>query len=399
MTPVPPETCARIGILTSHPIQYQAPWFRELAKEVKLEVFFAYHPSAEEQGEGFGKAFAWDVDLLSGYSHRTLVNVAKSPGAAHYGGCDTPEIARLIREGGFQAFIVNGWYLKCYWQAVNACRKAGIPVLVRGDSQLMTPRSKLKEWAKTVAYRQMLKRFDGFLTVGQRNQEYLRHYGVPEGKLHRAPHFIDNSWFAIRTAEESDIVRSLRTEWQASDQDFVVGFAGKLIAKKRPFDLLAACALLPPSIGCRLVFIGAGALEESLRDQASKLGLVPVFSGFKNQSELPAAYGALDALVLPSDGGETWGLVVNEAMACGTPVIVSESCGCAPDLVEPGVTGFTYPTGDVTALAEQLTRMATLKRSGHDWRPALKKKLESYSVEACTAGTLAAVESVIATRR
>ena len=392
------STMLRIGVLTSHPIQYQAPWYRSLARHCDLEVFFAHQPSREEQGEGFDQAFAWDVDLLDGYSNQYLKNWAKRPRTSHFGGCDTPEIATLIREGGFHAFIVNGWYLKSYWQAVIACRKSKVPVLVRGDSQLMTPRSKLKEWVKTVAYRQMLKRFDGFLTVGQRNEEYLRYYGVPESKFFRAPHFIDNSWFATRAEGDLDRTKALRAGWEASDRDLVVAFVGKFIREKRSSDILAAIARLPASTGCRLVFIGSGELEQDMRRHAIELGITPCFLGFKNQSELPSHYAAVDVIVLPSSS-ETWGLVVNEAMACGTPVIVSESCGCAPDLVEPGVTGFTYPTGDVTALAEQLTRMATLKRSGHDWRPALKKKLESYSVEACTAGTLAAVESVIATRR
>src|SRR6266481_4412295 len=86
----------RLGILTSHPIQYQAPWFRALAKETDLEVFFAHQPDAAQQGNGFGTAFQWDVDLLSGYQHRFLKNVAKKPSASRFIGCDTPEIADII---------------------------------------------------------------------------------------------------------------------------------------------------------------------------------------------------------------------------------------------------------------------------------------------------------------
>jgi len=123
----------RIGVLTSHPIQYQAPYFRALTKRADLHVFFAHRPTAEQQGSGFGRSFNWDVDLLSGYSYTFLRNKAKNPGTNSFFGCDTPEIKEVIRTGHFDAFIVSGWFLKSYWQAVRACKRlvqdlAGQPV-------------------------------------------------------------------------------------------------------------------------------------------------------------------------------------------------------------------------------------------------------------------------------
>src|SRR5438094_5190285 len=166
-----------LGILTSHPIQYQAPYFRSLATEVDVNVYFAHCPNSQQQGTGFGRAFKWDVDLLSGYRHKFLHNVSRNPGSNSFGGCDTPEIAEIIAREQFDAFIMSGWYLKSYWQAVKACRKTRVPVLVRGDSQLHTPRSALKRCYKEVVHRIGLRQFDAFLTVGKRNREYLRHYG------------------------------------------------------------------------------------------------------------------------------------------------------------------------------------------------------------------------------
>jgi glycosyltransferase involved in cell wall biosynthesis len=99
-------------------------------------------------------------------------------------------------------------------------------------------------------------------------------------------------------------------------------------------------------------------------------------------------------LVLPSDGGETWGLVVNEAMACGLPAIVSDAVGCAPDLVEDGKTGFTFPLGDCSALAERLASMAKLKQAGHDFSPVLAQKMRDYSLDAVVEGTLRALDAV-----
>src|SRR6059036_3762400 len=109
----------RVGILTSHPIQYQAPWFRCLARMLDLYVFFAHRPNPAQQGEGFDQAFKWDVDLLEGFRSAFLTNVSKRPATNHFLGCDTPEVTQRIRDGKFDAFMVCGWHLKSYWQAVR----------------------------------------------------------------------------------------------------------------------------------------------------------------------------------------------------------------------------------------------------------------------------------------
>ena len=111
----------------------------------------------------------------------------------------------------------------------------------------------------------------------------------------------------------------------------------------------------------QVVLVGSGELEDALREAATSELEVPVhFAGFKNQSELPQYYVGADLLVLPSDGGETWGLVVNEAMACGLPAVVSDAVGCAPDLIDAGETGEVFPMGDIEALADALERALPL---------------------------------------
>lgn len=359
-------------------------------------IYFAYQPNAQQQGAGFGTAFAWDVDLLSGYPHQFLVNVAEPPSSDHYGGCDTPEIAQRLAEGGYAALIVTGWYLKCYWQAIRAARKLGIPVLVRGDSQLATPRSKLKALAKEFAYRLMLKSFDGFLTVGQRNREYLQHYGVSCNKIFHAPHFIDNADFAQRAVQAAPERVALRAGWDVGPDQIALLFVGKFIPEKGLPTLLDGIAAVECSHAnlYRLILVGSGPLEMQCRAQASALGINVTFAGFKNQSELPAYYSAADVLGITSIS-ETWGLVVNEAMACGTPAIVSQACGCEPDLIESGRTGYSFPLGDVSALTECLRQFAAAYQAGHDWRPALAAKLSHYSVTTCTQGTLRALHFLV----
>ena len=143
---------------------------------------------------------------------------------------------------------------------------------------------------------------------------------------------------------------------------------GKFQPQKRPGDIIKAMAKNQKSESRKqkalVVFVGSGELENELRALAMREDVRVHFAGFKNQSELPACYAAADALVLPSDN-ETWGLVVNEAMACGTPAIVSNAVGCAPDMIDEGKTGFTFPAGDADALAERLAKLAQMKHSGH----------------------------------
>jgi glycosyltransferase involved in cell wall biosynthesis len=346
---------ARIGFLVSHPIQYYTPIFRALAKQCALTVFFAHRQTAEQQARaGFGVTFDWDVDLLSGYESRFLVNVSRRPSTERFGGCDTPGIAAEIAGGNFDAFVVPGWALRSYWQAARACRRLGVPVLVRGDSHLGTRRNGALWAAKAVAFPYLLRRFDGFLYVGQRNREYLRHYGVPESRLFFSPHCVDNDAFAAASvaARDSEAHR---------ERPRRVLFVGKLLARKHPADLLHAVARLAVR-RVEVVFAGSGDLEQELRQLAATLALPARFLGFVNQSQLPAVYASADILVLPSDGRETWGLVVNEAMACGIPAVVSDAVGCGPDLVEPGGTGAVFPLGDTGALAAAIDSVLSLDR-------------------------------------
>lgn len=386
----------RVGVLTSHPIQYQAPWFRSLAREVDLVVFFAHRPTPKDQGIGFGKEFTWDIDLLSGYEHHFLKNISANPNVNDYNGCDTPEIEEIIshqtKERQFDAFIVPGWYLKCYWQAVRACRKERIPVLVRGDSQLATPRSWLKKVAKEIYYRWMLRKFDGFLSVGKRHQAYLEHYGVASQVIFSAPHFVDNEWFAKQAKESVDSAQATRSAWGTDDHTVVCLFVGKFEEKKRPLDLIRAVGKL--GSGYKAVLVGSGELDPLLKEKSAQLNIDVHFAGFKNQSELPACYAAADCLVLPSDGGETWGLVVNEAMACGIPAVVSEAVGCAPDLIDEGTTGFVFPLGDIEALSSKLSLLAEMKNQHHDWSAALHEKLKNYSVQMAVSGTVGAIRTL-----
>lgn len=374
----------RVGFLVSHPIQYYAPIFRELAKRCDLTVYFAHRQSAEQQAKaGFGVAFEWDIDLLSGYEHRFLTNIARRPSTDTFWGCNTPDINREVADGRYDAFVVPGWALRSYLQAISACRRARLPVFVRGDSQLGGPRGTVVRLAKAVAFSSLLRRFDGYLYVGQRNREYLLHHGARPERMFFSPHCVDNAWFKSR----SEAARLARAAQQSPVRRIL--FVGKLVNRKRPLDVVQAAALVRTAgQSVELVFAGAGDLQETLDRAARAADLPTKFLGFVNQSQMPAVYASADVVVLPSDGSETWGLAINEAMACGVPAVVSEAVGCGPDLIEEHGTGAAFPLGDAPAMAEAIKEVLTFDRQ--HCRARLAARIEQYSPRAAAEGVLEA---------
>jgi glycosyltransferase involved in cell wall biosynthesis len=233
----------------------------------------------------------------------------------------------------------------------------------------------------------MIRRFDGYLYVGQRSRAYFERYGAPPSRLFFAPHCVDNDAFggALRPPRAVGARRRLL-------------FAGKLIERKHPADLIRAAALLQgQGAKVEVAFAGSGELEAELRRTAAEVGVPAVFHGFVNQSELPATYAAADALVLPSDARETWGLVVNEAMACGLPAVVSDVVGCGPDLIDEGLTGAVFPFGDVAGCAQAIERVLAFDPARS--RAAISAKMAVYSPERTARGIMDAAAALTAGHR
>jgi len=242
-----------------------------------------------------------------------------------------------------------------------------------------------------------LRAFDAYLAVGRRATEYLERLGARDARIFPAPHAVDNALFEASAGpfQKPAARQAVRARFGLGMGEFVALFVGKLDAVKRPLDLVRGMARVGP--GGRLLVVGAGPLEQACRDEAEALGVRVSWVGLLNQTELGAAYAAADCLVLPS-ASESWGLVVNEALATGLPCVVSDQVGCAPDLVLPGRTGEVYPAGDVDALARALKRVRDRARAGHDWAQACRARARAHSFERATAGLVAACREVVARR-
>ncbi|HET9765197.1 MAG TPA: glycosyltransferase family 4 protein, partial [Thermoanaerobaculia bacterium] len=337
-----PRHRTRLGLVSTHPIQYQVPWFAALAAHPRLDVDvgFGCLPDAQAQGVGFGTAFAWDLPLLDGYRSTELARHQAPPRLSTFFGIRLRRVADWLRAQRFDALVVTGWNSYALVQTALAARRLRLPLLVRGDSNDLRRRG----LPARLFHRTFLRLFDAFLVVGKSNRRFYRRSGVPEAMLFDCPHFVDNERLAHQHGEALPRRAELRARWGVPGDAVCALFAGKLVAVKNVPELFAAVRIaVEQAPRLHLLVAGEGPLGDELRATAAREKLPVTFAGFLNQSEIPAAYVATDFLVLPSRS-ETWGLVVNEAMACGLPAVVSDGVGCAEDLVEPGATGFVYRT-------------------------------------------------------
>ena len=393
MNPVRPRYT--LAALTSHPIQYQAPLFRALAAtgEVQLKVLFCSDIGLRRHRDAtFGTDFAWDVPLVEGYDHTFLKNFSPRPNPSRFFGCINPGIARALAAQPYDAVWVHGWALASCWLGFAACRRLGLPILLRGESNGLRDPAGLKGLAKRALLPQLFRRVSAFLAVGANNADFYAHYGAPRERIFSAPYAVDNAFFLARAAAAGESPAALREREGIRPDLPVILFCGKFAGYKRPMDLLHAFLLLSGAVQASLVFVGAGPLQAEMRQYVTEHRLEHVhFLGFRNQSELPRCYAMADVFVLPS-GFEPWGLVVNEAMCAGLPVIVSDQVGAGRDLVRDGVNGFLYPAGNCELLAGRLRSVIAQEDTRRRMGLASRRIIEGWGIPETVRGVLEGLE-------
>ena len=349
----------RLAIIVSHPIQYYAPLHQRLAgrEDLIVKVFFTWRlADAPAHDHGFQRSVAWDISLTEGYEFELVPNVAADPGTHHFFGLRNPALVERVLAWNPDAVQVLGWAWHSHLMALRAFAKRGVPTLFRGDSHLLDPISEgPRWWTKRVALRHIFTWPAGFLVVGAANRAYYEAFNVGADRMFPCPHSID----VRRFAEPADALDRQAAHWREElgiPQDrCVLLFAGKLERKKRPIELMqAVLALNDPN--CVLILVGNGELEQQVNVLAARhperFRVLP----FQNQSRMPVVYRLGDLFVLPSAERETWGLSVNEAMACGRPVLVSDRVGCNADVVRP-TCGGVFAADNHDALVHALDRM------------------------------------------
>lgn len=404
----------RMAFIVSHPIQYYVPLYRDLAKRegIEIKVFYTWRGAGPAKDVKFGKEFAWDIPLMEGYDFEIVPNTSADPGTHHRRGLTNPDLVRRVKAWMPDVVHITGYNFVSHGRALKKLSQAGIRLVFRGDSHLLDGRDVWWEWQlKKYLLSRTYRRPTAFACVGQANRDYYRAFGVPERKIFHVPHTIDVGRFAEPNEDLEAKALAWRQKLGIPDEYFVFLYAAKLEPRKRPMELLEAFqrADLPKTA---LVFVGSGELESALRTKAAeserfiRIGGLKVrtaatpgfrvdrsapvqccahkgspeeaencdsdadsseyrvlFLPFQNQSQMPLVYRLGDILVLPSGYGETWGLAVNEAQACGRPSLVSDCVGCGRDLIREGENGITFRTDDWKDCAASMRRALAI-----DWR-------------------------------
>ena len=357
----------KLAIITTHPIQYNAPWFRLLSERNNISVKVFYTLSQWREGTlkdpGFGKTIEWDIPLLDGYEFKFITNTSKSPGTRRYGGIVNPTLVKAITSWSPTAVLIFGWNFKSHLQCLRYFHRR-IPVFFRGDSTLLGETPGFKKVIRNVVLTWVYKHIDAAFFVGTHNKDYFMRHGLKAHQLILAAHAIDNR----RYMQPEHIYSEEAGKWRQSlgipENNFVVLYAGKFEEAKN-VSILIEVAKRFTNKDISFVLAGNGPMETSLKETS---GSNVFFLAFQNQQQMPVLYRMGDLFVLPSKS-ETWGLAVNEAMACSRAVLVSDKCGCAADLVEEGRNGYCFISGDVDDLAHKISLMlkqkAALKEMGH----------------------------------
>jgi glycosyltransferase involved in cell wall biosynthesis len=393
----------RLLLVLTHPVQYMSPILREMAKHPKLDFVAAYcslqgaEPGVDPE---FGVQVTWDIPLLDGYQWLLLANHSRRPGLGRFWGLVNLELWKLIQTGGFDAVIVyTGYMYVTFWIAATAAKLHGTALLFGTDAHHIVPLDG-KAWKVPLKKRLwplLFRLADIVIVPSSGGVKLMSSLGIPAQRIALTPYVVDNDWWL---AEAAHVSRSqVRANWNIPNEALVVLFCGKLQPWKRPDDILQAFAKSNVE-GSYLVFAGDGPLRTDLQAKANYLNISERvrFLGFVNQTGLPSVYCSSDVLVLPSEY-EAFGVVVNEAMLCGCPVIVSDRVGARFDLVRTGETGFVFPVCDQQALSALLKDVLRSRERLQQIGQRARERMVHWSIRKNIEGLVSAIEKAVSLRQ
>jgi glycosyltransferase involved in cell wall biosynthesis len=392
----------KVLAVADHPVQYMAPIFRRMAQDPRLDLHVAYC-SLRGAEAGFDPEFRtrvqWDVPLLDGYSWTELPN--KGSGKETFWGLNNPALATLIRDGHFDAVLCYVGYVRAsFWIALRAARRSKAAFLFGTDAHSLAPRDarSWKVWFKKIFWPFLFRQADQVIVPSTGTFELIKSLGIPAGRITLTPYSVDNDWWKSQSAKVDRA--AVRTEWGVTPDQPVILFCAKLQPWKRPMDLLQSFAKLNLDLPPLLIFAGDGPQRAALEAESAKLGITPRvrFLGFVNQSALPGLYTSANVLVLPSIY-EPFAVVVNEAMCCGCPVIVSDQVGAARDLVQPVRPDFVFPAGNIPALTRALQAAFADPAQLKDTAQRGFAHVETHSPQRIIAATVDAVRNAVTSVR
>jgi glycosyltransferase involved in cell wall biosynthesis len=356
----------RLVVITTHPIQYHAPLFSYIAKNPNyiLKVFYTIgNQHALSFDKDFGIERNWNIDLLSEYEYEYLSNYSKAVSSNKFWGIINPAIINKIEEFSPNAILVFGWKHHSHLKVLRHF-KGKVLVLFRGDSTTLDDiyRSTFFNILRYKFLKWVYQHIDYVLSPGIESDQYFKKVGIPEANIIHSPHAVDNERFSSFSKSEEIELKKLRESLLISDNEFVFLFAGKFYKKKNPILLIKGFELLASiNHNVRLILVGNGILEHKISKQISilpksilsRVMILP----FQDQQQIKMYYRLANVFVLPSIS-ETWGLSVNESLASGTPVLVSNKCGCAYDLVKYYENGLIFESNNLLDLFDKMKEIS-----------------------------------------
>jgi len=353
----------RLAILSTHPIQYNAPFFRMLDADptLKVLVFFSKTSGQVKFDPDFQREIVWDIPVTGGYDH--VSHDASTVSGRH-------TLIGSIRAFAPDSLLVYGWNFPGHLRALRHFH-GRIPVWFRGDSHLLDPAPPLKRLARRAFLSWVYRHVDVAFSVGTANEAYYMWCGLKPDQLKRAPHSVEQQHFQNEDQVRKEAAMQWRGELGIPSHADVILFAGKLEEKKQPKLLLHAWEAL--SDDSHIIIAGSGPLEEELKHSWGSKARVH-FIGFQNQKNMPIVYRMANAFCLPSKGpGETWGLSVNEAMACHIRCIVSDRVGCSLDMLRNSKHGKVVPWNQPQLWTTAIRELLQSPPDATDWEPIEKE--------------------------
>jgi len=393
------HTKYRVLFVATHPVQYAAPMFRRMALDHRLELQVAYcslEGAETYLDPEFGASFSWDVPLLDGYRWVYVPNRSSRPGLGHTWGLFNPGIWDLVQSSKPDAVILlTGYRYISFWIALTAAKLRGIPVIFGTDASELGARDgrRWKSLVKRWLWPTLFGLSDAITVSSSRGVRLMESLGLPRERIVLTPYVVDNDWWTQRAANVDRA--AVRRAWGVPEDAPVVLFCAKFQHWKRPQDLLRAFAAAKVP-GSHLIFAGEGPLRKELERETMLLELTGQvhFVGFTNQTQLPNVYRASDLMALPSEY-EPFGLVVNEAMLCGCPAVLSDRVGAGDDLVTPGQNGFVFPMGNIDALATILREILPDRERLEMLSEAAQRQMCSWSPSQGIDSIVEAIECAI----
>lgn len=389
-----------LAVTSTHPIQYHAPVYRALQQQCGISVTAIYGSDFSVVGyrdAGFNTTFAWDTDLLSGYHSHFLGKVADG-GAGSAEAVTGRGLEEALAKVKPDAILLTGYMSTFNRRAFSAAQRLRIPILFRAEtSDYALQRHPLKRWSRDIYLRWFYRHCTVLLPIGQHSVMHYRRL-APNKPMIMSPYCVDVSPFQPAEADREALRTPTRASLGISEQQIAVLVVGKLYEAKAPDLVLQAVRAMTPELRESLVilFLGDGTMRSSLESEASAHPTVETrFLGFQNQTQLSRYYHASDLMVLPSRYGETWGLVTNEALHHGVPVVASDAVGSAIDLVIPNKTGEIFRNQDALGLRDAIKRAIPLV-GDPTVRALCRSQVATFSVTAAAQGIAAGFEMSLA---